>query len=33
MDIEEEAGNQGFVVEDLAGEILVDPVESMATTP
>lgn len=33
MDIEEEAGEQGFVVEDLAGEILVDPVESAAETP
>ncbi|CAN0017372.1 unnamed protein product, partial [Ectocarpus sp. 13 AM-2016] len=32
-DIEDEAGNQGFVVEDLAGEILVDPIESAAETP
>lgn len=26
MEIVEEAGEQGFVVEDMAGEVVVDPV-------
>lgn len=34
MEIEEEAGEQGFVVEDMAGEIVVDPVtEPLAVAP
>jgi len=33
VEIEEEAGNQGFVVEDLAGEIVAEPVEESTASP
>lgn len=34
MEIVEEAGEQGFVVEDMAGEIVVDPdTETAAPSP